>query len=122
NKYPQIIEARNTINSATNLLNELSHLLSEYYCNLDMILEYHINDLMDNTTSIYVEGENLLINFGDSSEFLQLESNKVCDHKYSKKGIYRVTIRGKLYKFGNDYLKQQNLRKVINFSQYLRDL
>ena len=79
------------INNVTNLLNELSHKLAEYYCNLDMILEYVIDDNL-NEIQLYVEGEDLLINFGDNDEYVELETNELCKHKYSSKGTYKVTI------------------------------
>src|SRR5437868_4599678 len=109
NKHPQIIKIKNVINDIIFLPDELSNELSEYYCNIDMILEYFIDDLKNNIIKIYVEGEDLSINFGDNNacprgevylhhdEYIELKINKDCKHEYSKIGTYKVTIRGILY-------------------------
>src|SRR5438132_2981607 len=102
NKHPEIVKIKDILNKILNLPNELSHELAEYCCNLDMILEYVINDLANNKINIYTEGEDLSINFGDRNEYIYLESNKICNHIYNCTGTYRVTIKGKMYKFGID--------------------
>ena len=44
NKHQEIIKTKNIIDDTTKLTNYVSHMLAEYYCNLDMVLEYTFNN------------------------------------------------------------------------------
>ena len=95
--HPEIIKTKNIIDDTTNLTNYVSHILAEYYCNLDMVLEYTFNDHEIREIEIYVEGEDLLINWHtDIEEYVSLESNKKHKHTYDKNltypNSYKVTI------------------------------
>ena len=94
------------------------HVLAEYYCDLDMILEFQLNN--NDEISFDLTGTNLEIDYGNgkSDKYDRIE-NYTITHKCEKSGKYVVRIKGILIKFS---FCSKNIKKVINWNYYLENL
>ena len=97
------------------------HVLAEYYCDLDMILEFQLDyDNEDKEIFFILSGNNLKIDYGNgkSNKYDKIKDYSI-GYNYENGGNYIVRIKGNLIKFSNC---SQNIKKVINWNYYLEDL
>ena len=119
NNNTQIIKTRQIICECN--IDELSsQIISEYYLNFDMVLEYELNK-NNKEISFYLVGTNLEIDYGNGKidKYDKLQINQKIINKYEKSGNYIVTIKGTLLKF---WCCSRNIIKVHNWNYYLKDL
>ena len=95
------------------------HILSEYYNDKDMVLEFELNS-NNEEISFYITGNNLEIIWDDfTSVKYDKTINLKASNRYIKSGNYIIRIIGELLNFS---CCSKNIIKVITWNYYLKDL
>ena len=96
-----------------------SQIIAEYTVDLDMVLEFELND--DNEKIYFrLTGQNIETDYGDGKNEIYDEINEMqVIHKCEKKGTHVVRIKGNLVNFSHC---SYNIKKVINWNYYLENL
>ena len=120
NNDEQVIKIRDHIYDFLHFDKLTCHILSEYYADSDMVLEFM---LCSNNKEISFEiiGNNLEIywNKNECDKYKQINELTKIRHTCDKSGKCIVRIKGKLLKF---LCCSKNIVKVINWNYYLTDL
>ena len=120
NKNEEVIKIRDHIYDFLHFDKLTCHILSEYYNDLDMILEFELSS--DNEEiSFCIMGNNLEIIWDESKSDKYEKINELTkvSNKYEKSGNYIVRIKGELLQFS---WCSENIKKVINWNHYLEKL
>ena len=93
-----------------------SQIISEYYNDLDMVVEYKLKNEQEKIM-FSVNGSDLEISVNDILLY-SCVNEYIFNNSFSK-GKYIIRIKGKLKKFGT---MTKNIRKVLNWNYYLENL
>ena len=120
NNNKHVINIRNRIYDFLHFDKLACHILSEYYSDCDMVLEFQLDS--DNEEVYFqIIGNNLEIiwNNNKSVKYDKIDILTRITNKYEKSGNSIVRIKGELLQFTNC---SSNVIKVINWNIYLQNL
>ena len=120
NKNEEVNKTRDHIYNFLHFDKLACHILSEYYSESDMVLEFKL-DYDNENVSFEIIGNNIEIiwNKNKSVKYDKIDKLTKVSNKYEKNGINIIRIKGELLAFS---CCSNNIIKVINWNYYLKDL